>query len=394
MRIPNKAGSPLYRVENGRKLHNVFEVVMDGEIDPVHLKNAVDDAVRLFPAVSYSIVCEDGMVYFTENDNEIVVPESGTGIVQGSRTLNGHMFCVSYEGNRIRSNLSHMITDGGGMNRFADALIKSYCRYHYDLDIPMPEKLPDEVLMRDFWDLDYSDVESIEEEVFAKEGYVLPEAVYGKQTGRNTDMCVVRAPEESFMEFVKANGTSASVMMFLILSEAVYRLHPEAKGTPVAGRLTVNARKQLGIPDTFVNCSLGSQISVTSDELAEEGYGVIGPRLRASIKRQTSPEYLRYIAKQIAVTKTFPPDLKPSFTISYMGSADPDIPGGHIKDVLLYEGEVRKLNAYTFDHEFRFVFHFSEGSGRYAECFAGILNESGVGAVCDEPVVLPEEEEE
>ena len=42
MRIPDKAGSPLYRVENGRRLHNVFEVLMDEKIDPVHLKKAVE----------------------------------------------------------------------------------------------------------------------------------------------------------------------------------------------------------------------------------------------------------------------------------------------------------------------------------------------------------------
>ena len=113
--------------------------------------------------------------------------------------------------------------------------------------------------------------------------------------------------------------------------------------------------------------------------------------LRASVKRQTSPEYLRYIAKGIAETGTFPLDLRPTFTLSYMGAVDmPDL-GGHVKDVLLYEGEVRKLNVYTFGGEFRFIFHFSDGSLKYAEKVAEILKREGIGAVCGEMVVLPEE---
>ena len=393
MRIPNKAGSPLYRVENGRKLHNAFEIVMDEKIDPAQLKAAVEDAVRIFPPVGYSVICEEGMVFFTENDREIVVPGSDTGIIQGSDALNGHVFCVSYKDNKIRSNISHIITDGGGMNRFANALIRSYCRYHYGTDTDLPDRLPDEVLLTDYMDLDYSDVEDIEEEIFEKQGFVLPETIQGKETGKNTAMCTVRVPEERFMEFVKANGTSASVMMFLVFAKSVYKNCGEAKGHPVAGRITVNARKQLGIPDIFMNCSLGGQISVTDEALAKDGFAGLGPVLRTSIKRQTSPGYLRYIAKGIQETGGFPKDLHPTVSLSYMGPVSFGECNAHIKDVLLYEGEVHKLNAYTFGGEFRLVFHFGEGSGKYAQGVADILNETGVGAVCDGMVYLPEETE-
>lgn len=393
MRIPNKAGSPLYRVENGRKLHNAFEIVMDEAIDPAHLRAAVEDAVRLFPPVGYSVVCEEGLVFFTDNDSEIIVPESETGITQGSSALNGHMFCVSYKDNKIRSNISHIITDGGGMNRFADALIRSYCRYHYGTDTAMPGKISDEVLLTDYMDLDYSDVKDIEEEIFIKQGFILPETIQGKETGMNTAMCTVRVPEDKFMEYVRANGTSASVMMFLLFAKSVYQNCGEAKGQPVAGRITVNARKQLGIPDTFMNCSLGGQISVTDDALEKEGFAGLGPVLRASIKRQTSPEYLRYIAKEIQTTGGFPKDLRPTVSLSYMGAVSFGECNAHIKDVLLYEGEVHKLNAYTFGGEFRLVFHFGEGSGKYAQGVTDILNEAGVGAVCEGMVYLPEETE-
>jgi len=393
MRIPNKAGLPLYRVENGRRLHNVFEILMDENIDPVHLKKAVDDAVSLYPPVGYSVAFEDGMTYFEDNNKDIVIPESSTGIIPGSPALNGHMFCVSYKGNRIRSCVSHMITDGGGMNRFASALIHSYCKYHYGISWNLPEKLPDEVLLQDFWNLDYSDVDDIEEEVFEKQGFVLPETVTGKENGTNRNMCVVRVPENSFMDYVRANGTSASVMLFLLLAKAIYETCPEAKGQPVAGRITVNARKQLGIPDSFVNCSLGGQISVTDDEIMEDGFGMVGPKLRASVKRQTSPEYLRYIAKGIAETQSFPRDLRPAFTLSYMGAIDLSDLKGHVKDVLLYEGEVHKLNVYTFGGDFRFIFHFSEGSAKYAQGVADILKREGISAECDDMVILPEETE-
>ena len=393
MKIPNKSGSLLYRVEKGRKLHNVFEVVMDDKINGEHLKSAVEEAVALYPPAGYSIVCEDGMTYFTENEKEIVVPECEEGIVQGSDALNGRFFCVSYKNNRIRSNVSHMITDGNGMGRFASAVVRNYCRFHYGTNTVSARKYPDDVLLNDFWDLDYSEVTPVIEEVFEKQGFILPETVRGKEVILNTAMCTVRIPEDRFMEYVRGNGTSPSVMFFLLLAKAVYQNCPEADGKTVAGRITVDARKQLGIPDTFVNCSLGSQLSVTEDELSKEGFPVLGPRLRASLKNQTSPEYLRYIARSIAVTGTFPTDLRPTFTISYMGAVDLSDCGDHVKDVVLYEGECRKMNAYTFGGEFRLVFHFAEGSRKYAKGVADILQSEGIEAVCDDMVILPEEKE-
>ena len=393
MRIPNRSGSLLYRVESSRKLHNVFEIVMDDRINGEHLRSAVEEAVRVFPPVGYSVVFEDGMAYFTENDGDITVPESEAGIVQGSRTLNGHMFCVSYYGNRIRSNVSHMITDGGGMGRFASAVVRNYCRFHYGTDTAATRKFSDEVLLTDFMDLDYSDAVPVKEEVFEKQGFVLPETLRGKEGIMNTAMCIVRVPEDRFMEYVRSNGTSVSAMLFLLLSASVYRNCPEAKDQTLAGRITVNARKQLGIPDTFVNCSLGCQLSVTGKELAEEGFAGLGPVLRAKVKNQTTPEYLRCIAKGIAETGTFPTDLRPSFTISYMGAIDLADCGDHIRDVLLYEGECRKLNVYTFGGEFRLVFHFAEGSRKYAEGVADILRNEGIDAVCGDMVILPEEKE-
>jgi len=392
MKTPNKAGSLLYRVENGRNLHNVFEVVMDDRINGEHLKSAVEEAVRLYPPVGYSVVFEDGMTYFTDNDNDIVIPESAAGIVQGSKALNGHMFCVSYKDRKIRSNVSHMITDGGGMGRFASAVVRNYCRFHYGTDTVSARKFSDEILLTDFFDLDYSDVTPVKEEVFEKQGFVLPETIRGKEGIMNTAMCIVRVPEDRFMEFVEANGTSVSVMLFLLLARSVYQNCPEAKDQTLAGRITVNARKQLGIPDTFVNCSLGSQISVTEKEFAEEGFSGLGPRLRTSIKTQTSPEYLRYIAKGIADTGSFPTELRPTFTISYMGAIDLADCNDHVKDVVLYEGECHKLNVYTFGGEFRLVFHFADGSGKYAKGVADILRSEGIDAVCDDMVILPEEE--
>ena len=394
MRIPNRSGSLLYRVESSRKLHNVFEVVMDDKINGEHLKSAVEEAVRTYPPVGYSLVFEDGMAYFTENGGDIVVPESETGIVQGSKALNSHMFCVSYHGNKIRSNVSHMITDGNGMGRFAATVARNYCRFHYGTNTSEARKFNDEVLLTDFMDLDYSDAAPVTEETFEKQGFVLPETLRGKEGIMNTAMCIVRVPEDRFMEYVKANGTSASVMLFLLLSKSVYQNCPEAKDRTLAGRITVNARKQLGIPDTFVNCSLGCQISVTENELAKEGFAGLGPVLRTKVKNQTTPEYLRHIAKGVAETGTFPMDLRPSFTISYMGAVDLSDCGDHVRDVVLYEGECRKLNAYTFGGEFRLIFHFADGSGKYAKGVADILNSEGVNAVCEEMVVLPEEKEE
>lgn len=395
MNRADNPGSPLWRVEQNRTLHNNFEVTLDHEIDGDQLQEAVRRAVTVFPVIACSIENRDGLCYFTENTNEIRVLKRDRSIIPGSDILGGHYFCVTYSGRTLRSVISHVITDGGGFIRFVRTVLCFYLSIHYgrtfDPSVAETTPLPEDELLGDFWELDYSDVEAVEEEQYDKVGYILPETIKGKLEGKMNIRSELTIPRDEFISYSKKNGTSPSVMMFILFAKAVYMNCEDAADVPVAGRITVDARRALGIPNTFMNCSLGGQLSVTKKDLDNRPKEELASALRAGLKRQISPEYLRAVARKVAADRSFPRDLKPTVSISYMGTIDFGEMSEYIENVDMYEGELHKLNAYAFKDSFRLIFHMGEGSARYAKSISELLRSEGISSSAGDNEVIPEE---
>ena len=395
MSKPNNSGTPLWRVEENRKLHNNLEVVLDHEINGEELGKAVLRAIEVFPILKDSVVLRDGLCYYEENANEIRVLPRERSIIPGSDALGGHFFCVTYSGRTIRSVISHTMTDGGGMIRFVRTLLYFYMSMHYGREFDHGyievEPVPKDELYKDFWEMDHSGAEEVEEEKFIKVGYILPETVKGKQDNTYTKRCEMTIPGEDLIVFSRRHNTSPSVMMFLLFAKAVYRECEDARDAAIAGRITADARKALGIPGTFMNCSLGGQLSVTAEDLNSVSLSELGSSLRTSLKRQISPEYLRYTARKVATERSFPRDLKPTISISYMGTVDFGSMNDHVEKIVMYEGELHKLNAYAFKDVFHLIFHIGDGSERYAKAMSEILKEEGILSSVGPLETMPEE---
>ena len=321
MKKKNESGTPLWKVEQGRKLHNTFVVQMKHQVNGNDLQSALEKTLQVYPVITSSVIYEDGVALFVNNDSPCTVLQGENGWVPGCKKLNGHQFYVTYKENTIRMALSHVITDGGGMIAFAKTLIYYYCCIHdgksYNSTGIMVNTEHDDNLETDFWTLDYADVPDIEKVSFEKVGYTLPESL--NTAGKSYILSKMSVPSDAFMRMVKEKHTSPSIMAFLLFAQAVYAVRTEAKEQPIVGRITVDARKALGIPHTFLNCSLGAQLSVFWKDFQETNIKKLAEELRISLKTQTQPDYLRYVAKNVAASRSFPRDVKPTVSISYMG---------------------------------------------------------------------------
>ena len=390
-RQKNESGTPLWGVEKGRQVHTRTTVTMDHTVDPEVLQRALDETLKVYPILQCSTVLEDGAVWFVPNDVPCKVRKEIKPVVPGSDELDGHTFYVACEGNRIRLCVSHVVTDGGGVFAFQRTLFYYYACFldGKTYDNTGIQVKPGEHRDADFWTMDYSDVKPVPAESFEKIGYVLPEMAESKNEVYY--LSTVTVPEEQFIRMSKERNTSPAVMIFLLFAEAVYRVREDAADQPIAGRITADARRALGIPDTFRNCSLGAQLSVRREDFGEDADEGLAEKLRASLRTQTSEEMLRYAAKNVAETRSFPRDLKPTVSISYMGSLSFGPCDEHIREVHMAEGEFHKINACTFRGEFRILLHTGSGSETYAQAMADILREKGLEAAVSSNEILEKE---
>lgn len=390
MKKPNGAGSILYHIDNARNLPGVINICFDEDISETHLKEALSKTLKIYPLVSAGVYLSDETSWFVENERPLRILHQKQCVRPGSEKLNGHWICINYDGAQLYVALSHAITDGTGMFWFVKTLCYYYCCLKYrkeftpqDIRILPGGTYPDDEA--DYWGADFSDVKPISAADYEKKGYILPEH-RSKEEQRNIYV-KLSIPEYEFMKFVKENAASPSVMIFVLLAMAVYEARPEAK-QPIIGRLTVDARKGLALEHTFLNCSLGAHLSADRQTLLDMKLSELCAKMRKSLKQQTTPEYLRWLAKELIREKAFLPDVKPTVSISYMGKITFGEYEKHIRSFLMIEEEYHKLNAFVYDGDFHLILHFGNGSEIYGAAMAEILKRNGISVHQGKPIFL------
>ena len=376
----NQAGRGLLEMEKQRGLHGTIEVTMDHNVSEEVLRQALTETLEVYPLVNCSLILKDNMAYYVQNDKPVVILNQKNGIVPGSEKLNGHFYYVNYYENRITVSISHAVTDGRGFLEFIKTLIYYYCCYYdqksYDPDgVRINNGIKYEDDEANFFELPFEDMKDVKKETCEKQGFVIP-AYKNKQQQPNVSMEIV-VPSSDFMRIVKENGTNPSIMMFLLFSQVIYKCNPEEEQA-VIGRITVDARKALGIPHTIMNCSLGTHFSVDRKMLEDETISDIAPRLKCSLKKQTSSEYLKQMVCDLIREKALLPDVKPTVSISYMGTVSFGDCGRHIQSFVMYEGECHKIDFYEFNEGFHFNLHFGNNTEEYGNAMIEILK--GYGA--------------
>ncbi len=100
--------------------------------------------------------------------------------------------------------------------------------------------------------------------------------------------------KENTLRFVKANGTSPSIMLSMLVDEAIRRQHPDINA-PVVSNIPISIRRQLGCEETFKNCSSRIQMSISGTPMDALPFDQRAVQLRSMLKQQMNPDIIRTI---------------------------------------------------------------------------------------------------
>ena len=123
----------LFPGQNTRNWSNIFRfsIELKEEIDPVVLKQALENIMPRFPA--FNVRLRKGLFWYYLEKNPVKVPNVSVDVQNPCYRMNfkesdRFLFRVYYHGNHIAVDLFHAVSDGYGNSRFVCTLAAEYLR--------------------------------------------------------------------------------------------------------------------------------------------------------------------------------------------------------------------------------------------------------------------------
>ena len=226
------------------------EITLNEEVDAARLQSAVDKAVEVCPYITFDISKVDGIVYFKKNNLPLIVHKLGTIKEFGTAENNHHYAAVSFDKQKIVFNVSHILTDGFGINCFIQAVMDFYFgkektfyqgadKFDFVADL-MAQELP---LPEDYSPKSYK-----------VENHFVPPEFNSADAGKTYEN-FIEMPAKKFKDFCSKYNISAQIALSILLARAVQSAHPDNEKI-ISVRGPVNTRIPLQVPNTFQNASV------------------------------------------------------------------------------------------------------------------------------------------
>ena len=266
---------------------------IDGEL----LQRALGRTLQRMPYLSDTLVIEGGAVYYAKNPLPMEAAHvAGIRHVGGSET-NYHMLDLTWDGNVTWFSMFHGFCDGQGIYTFLESVL-----YHYYCMKDGVEYDPNGIRSDNTAMTAAETFEPCSKQYEVSPDFTMPErkqppAFYHlPEVILNPDGEVLeygfRMPSEAFMKFVKANGTSPSVMFSMLVGEAIRRVHPDADA-PIMVNIPISIRRHLGCEETFKNCSSRAMLPVGGTPMDALPFDQRAAQLRGMLKQQMSADIFR-----------------------------------------------------------------------------------------------------
>ncbi|MBR4333888.1 MAG: hypothetical protein IKP72_14505 [Clostridia bacterium] len=372
------SGSPYVYLPVDIPVYTV-EVSHREEIDGDLLQRALDSTIQRMPYLSDTLEIDHGAVYYAKNPLPMEAAHAAGPRAVGGRETNYHLLDLTWDGNKTWFSMYHGFCDGQGINAFLESVL-----YHYYC-------LKDGVAY-DPMGIRTNQTQMSEAETFEpcskryelSPDFKMPEkkgqaAAYHLPEIAATPAAVVleygfRLPSEAFMRFVKENGTSPSVMISVLVGEAIRRVHPDADA-PVMAYIPISVRRMLGCEETFKNCSSRAMLPVGGTPMDALPFAQRCAQLRGILKQQMNPDLYRSVynmlgamygkrmaeatdyREEISKPATFLSTGHDTFYVDYIGSMHKTAYAGQISDVRFLckpaAGKTLHLNMIEHNGEFR-----------------------------------------
>lgn len=253
-------------------------------VDPALLQEAVSEVVGAADYFRIQMTSENGAITVSDNQNPCLLYE-GTALRKIPAETNGYLFYVSYEGSTMYFTWDHFLTDGRGVLRFMNELLKAYCNRRYGLCLKMdpltfPYGFPQEKLLSLY----------TRQQVHLR----LPGQVAQKESGFSNK--ILRLDKQDLIQFALAHEVKPFSALLYLLGRAVWSTLEEPYRS---FSFPVDCRKQLGVDRALYNCVVvmnrGFEANPDDPDLIK--------KVDAEVRQAVNPEMA---CKQMAVVqKTF-----------------------------------------------------------------------------------------
>ena len=355
------------------------EVSHREEIDGDLLQRALDSTIRRMPYLSDTMEIDHGAVYYAKNPLPMVAARAaGPRAVGGSET-NYHMLDLTWDGNKTWFSMFHGFCDGQGINAFLESVLYHYYCLKDGVEYDPCGIRAEKTQMSEAETFEpCSKMYEVSPDFKMPERREQPAAYHLPEIVRNPAGDVLeygfRLPSDAFMRFVKENGTSPSVMIALLVGEAIRQVHPDADAL-IQANLPVSVRRMLGCEETFKNCSSRAMLPVGGTPLDALPFAQKAAQLRGILKQQMNPDLYRSIyngmgamyrkrmeeatdyREEISKPAGFMTVTHDTFYVDYIGSMHKTAYANRITDVRFLckpaAGNTLHLNIIEHNGEFR-----------------------------------------
>ena len=274
--------------------------------DPVNgdlLQKALDRTLERMPYLSDTFVNEGRAFYYAEDSLPMEAAHfHGIRHVGGEET-NYHMLDVTWDDHTTWFTMFHGFCDGQGIYTFLETVLYYYyCLKdgkEYDpngirthLDPRTDEETFDPFTVKYPTDPGFK----MPEGGLQKKPYSLPETPEGP--GDEVRDYGIRIPSGELMSYVKGLNSSPSVVISMLVCEAIQKVHPECDA-PIVANIPLSARKTFDCPKTFKNVSSRVVLPLTGTPMDAMPFEQKAAALRGVLKMQLDPNILRTVYNDV-----------------------------------------------------------------------------------------------
>ena len=280
----------------------ICEVNLSDKVDPKILQQAVDKTLERMPYFGDTFVEENGRFYYAENPLPMVVRETDVYPHIGGSETNFHMVDVICHDNVISISMFHSFCDGMGIAKFIEAVLYYYFSIKDGVDYEPNGVVTHHTAMTaaetfEPYETPYSfDATALPEVPPIGKPFQLPEF-----TGKMKDTfktIPITVSEKELVSYAKSIGSSPSVVLAMMLVEAIESIHPDHKD-PIVGIIPSSSRLALGCPETFKNCIGPLVLSFNSPELDKLSFEERAAQIRNLQKLQMNPDLVRASSNKV-----------------------------------------------------------------------------------------------
>ena len=233
----------------------VYEVSMKDKIRGDLLRRALEKAMKRYPYLTSKLVEKNGDFYIADNLLPVAFAKTDKFRALGSIEVNYQLVDVTYKDKKICVAFHHALCDGRGIMPFIRTLLYYYCYMKYNKTFDATgirlagEPLLEDETMEPFGDSKY-DIGNTPMPEIVKDGYALPENANEVSNYYRYEININR---DKFMAFAKENNASPAILVALLASKSIKKLHPGVD-KPIVCSMASDMRKELGLENTHKNC--------------------------------------------------------------------------------------------------------------------------------------------